>query len=330
MATLACPSLSSILSKLGLRAAILQNRMERRRKGVSVDQLEELRDQMEEAGEVFVEAVNWTTVRIREDWRDIECTLARPLGEPLSDTDQRILDKLRGLDAAGETAELFRALTEEFGEVLGSVGLKVGGLDGPVSTGEPAGNGKTASPTKPRSRQKAAPAVAPRTEKVIREAIEKALADLQAGKPVDVRKGRITKIEVASRCSLSADYIKNSEEWRFYAENGHVRPQGEPTEGERDEAVKLLGLLLPKHPHLLNRMARMGEEDKLKYTQELTKALVPIAKRPADQRMELGLLKLEQFSDDKSETILPLVTHPGKNTPAVPRFETVPSDDWDD
>lgn len=159
-----------------------------------------------------------------------------------------------------------------------------------------------------------------RTEKEIRGAIEKALADLQNGKPVKTRGGRITKTEVANRCSISPDYVKNSEEWRFYFENGHVRPQSVPTVGERKEATELLDQLLPRHQHLLNRMAGMGEEERLRFTQDLTKALVPIAKEPADRRMELGDLKIQQFTECRAKRVLPLVTPPGKNTPAVPRF----------
>lgn len=184
--------------------------------------------------------------------------------------------------------------------------------------------GKAARKARPERRKKSGPSH--RSEAEIRTAIEKALNDQHCGDVVVTRKERIVKAEVAKRCSLSADYIKESREWRFYAANGYVRPFDEPTEAERTDATELLEELLPEHRHVLQRMEGMGSSDRLEYVGELTRMLIPITKLPRDERIENGHMAIQQLSDDKAKAVHPRVTPPGENTPAVPRFEVTPTE----
>lgn len=160
-------------------------------------------------------------------------------------------------------------------------------------------------------------------EREVREGIRQALDDQERGIPVETYKGRIIKAEVASRCSnVSKNYLKETEEWRFYYEHGYLRPEDEPTEAERSAAAQLLKQLLPDHQHLKKWGEHMNEADKLDFVTNLTKLLIPVAKMPEENdRIRAAHETLKQFSDEKAKRILPLVTCPGENTQAVPRFE---------
>ncbi len=179
---------------------------------------------------------------------------------------------------------------------------------------------------KPKKEKKRAPA---HTEKAVRAAIEKALADRKQGVCVKMHNGRVTKEEVSKRCKvkIGKDHLKTLEEWRYYRDNGRVRPLNEPTEADRTAAADLLRELLPEHPRLQQSMQELDRDAQLKRLKELTVQLIPVTKLPEDKQIEVGHATIQQFSGDTAKKVYPLVTQPGENTLAVPRFDTVPPDE---
>lgn len=201
----------------------------------------------------------------------------------------------------------------EFSETLGPLGYST------TAKTKPADDDNVKSP-------KSRPSE--RTEEEVREGIRNALDDQKKGMPVKTHKERITKAEVASRCrNVSKGYLKEVDEWRFYYEYGYLRPLDEPTEGEREQAASLLEELLPDHPQLRQSMEKLDKEAKLERLEELTAKLIPVTKLPEDKQIEVGHATIQQFSGDTAKKVYPLVTQPGENTLAVPRFDTVPPDE---
>jgi hypothetical protein len=131
---LAFPRLETVLASLNMREFVLRSRLDRkRRQCAAVSEQEE--EEWQRTHDLLVEGIDWTTVRVEEDWPDIHFALTRPYGEPRSDADTRVLDKLFRLDDSGETQELFKAMREEAPDVLEAAGL----LDAAESSEQPSG-----------------------------------------------------------------------------------------------------------------------------------------------------------------------------------------------